>query len=166
MILYHPVHDPFHAAFRLLRLLIATESQSIELLKLRILDYYLIFPAEIEGIQMPSNIRTWKIAFRSHRNKYFSTVSKHVVFRQLTGAQEMGVRLVASRNLIETSHVNGIQSISARMGVLPPQLLASLTRANANEDQLVQFLSVHLAGLDLTDLKRRTGLAEYRYDIA
>jgi hypothetical protein len=168
MLLYHPVHDPYHAAYRALRLLVASETGSLQTLVLRILDYYLLFPAEVEHIQMPMQLRSWKLAFRSRRNKYFSTVSKHSVFRQLAGPQEVGTRLLASRGLITVSSSEN-RHMALHREAMPLSLLASIIVANEQDADLILFLTDNLAKIEVSGpmgLKKRTGLAEHRYDIA
>lgn len=152
----------------MLRLLLAHPDHAIPHIALRILDFYLLFPAEIEDIQMPAALRTWKTMFRSHQNKYFSNVSKHSVFRQLAGPQVLGLRLLQSRGLI--SDIAGdANPISAHVEEIPSGLADMLRRVDDSERQLINFLARDLGATELNGqmgLKKRTGLAEFRYDIA
>lgn len=167
MLIYHPIHDPYHASFRFLRILSACDSQNLDYLSLRILDFYLLFPAEIEHIVMPAQLRSWKLKFKNYRNRYYSSISKHSVFRQLSGSQQIACRLLSSREIIDISG-NDSEIIDIDLSRLPLSLTVAISEANDAEEQLVQFLSQGLAEIELLGpmgLKKRTGLAEYKYDI-
>ena len=163
MLRYHPVHDPHHAAFRFLRLLVERPERKLEALKLRILDFYLLFPAEIESIQFPNQIRRWKTRFRAESNKYFSTVSRFSVFHQMQEPQEFALLSLEAREVVNCSD----DYISLNLGNVPSDIEKKARRRNEEQEDLVYFLVEHLADFELhgnDGLKRRTGLAEFKYD--
>ncbi|WP_420898640.1 ABC-three component system middle component 5 [Bradyrhizobium yuanmingense] len=49
---YHPAFDAFHAIFRFLRVAFRTGTSETEVDKLRILDYYLLFPWRASAIRL------------------------------------------------------------------------------------------------------------------
>lgn len=50
---YHPAFDAFNNIFRFLRIILNENVSSIEVDKLRILDYYLLFPWRAATIRLP-----------------------------------------------------------------------------------------------------------------
>ena len=166
MLRYHPAHDPQHAAFRCLRLLLAQSDHKFHTLALRILDFFLLFPAELEGIRMPAQWRNLKIAFRAHANKYFSAVSKHSVFHQMYNPQTAGFQLLISRSLIVAERFSK-DNIDLVLEKVPRVLRKRIAEKNVGDSQLIDFLVNKIGGLPLLGedgLKHRTGLIEYRYD--
>ncbi len=52
MIVYHQAFDLYHTAYRMIQLLTYFErGESVEIDRLRIWDYYLLFPIEIQRIK-------------------------------------------------------------------------------------------------------------------
>ena len=164
MIRYHPVHVPHHTAFRLLRLLVSLNSQHSATSLLRILDYYLLFPAEIERIQFPEEWRTqWKLHFRNYANKYYSTVSSYSVFRQLSEPQSVAFSLLHSSG-ITVNTVGKPDHISLSTESVPEEISKQILLRNSEDENLMEFLTSYLGTLDMHEIKKRTGLMEYRYD--
>ena len=166
MLRYHPAHDPQHAAFRCLRLLLARPDKRLHTLALRILDFFLLFPAELESIRMPAQWRSFKTAFRAHANKYFSTVSKHSVFHQMHDPQTVAFQLLVSRNLILPERFGEDEAVLIKEN-MPPALRERAVERNEHDSELIDFLVNKIGTLPLLGedgLKHRTGLVEYRYD--
>ncbi|MEE9131644.1 MAG: ABC-three component system middle component 5 [Phycisphaerales bacterium] len=143
------------------------EERRAHVLTIRILDFFLLFPAEIETTMiMPAQWRSWKSRFRAFRNKYFGSVSPQSVFMQMSGPQVEGLRLLVSRRLIDPEEFQS-DIVALIAETLPPSLAASIESRNSEETELVEFLVSKLATLELRGLgglKQRTGLVEYRYD--
>lgn len=169
MLQYHPVHDPYHTAYRFLRLLIAIDEDAVSYQKLCILDYYLLFPSEIESIKFQAEwVREWKRKFRDRKNPYFGGASKYSVFRQLNVAQEAASRLLTSCGIL--GYVDSSDDeVSIILSNVPIEVLSEVNQSNEGDRSLMVFLTSHLASLRLygpSGLKMRTGLMEYRYDPA
>jgi hypothetical protein len=57
MLIYHQRNDIFHCAFRLLSILSLTDKNNIELARLKIIDFYIVFPHLVGNIAYSSNNR-------------------------------------------------------------------------------------------------------------
>jgi len=70
MLLYHPAFDTYHSAFRLLLLLWNSGGQDVPFARLRILDFYVLFPAELENMIFPQSIIGQKKKWKHLRSRY------------------------------------------------------------------------------------------------
>lgn len=166
MLIYHPAFDAYHCVFRMLK--VTELTRRLELSKLRILDFYLCFPAEIAAIQLPKeHVEVKKIA-RGLKNEYRGPVSTTRTFREMEPIQLASARLLAASRLLDAELLSsGI--VQRSEVVVPPALKDSLDRQNESGDAVSTYIltkmsEIPLAGLN--GLKQRTGLMEYRYDVA
>lgn len=166
MLLYHPARDGHHSAFRILRILAASNGASFERDTIRILDFLLIFPQAIAETRLPKDLKSFRSSFAAQKNCYHFNGSPRLVLLQMAPLQDMALRLLASRNLIELSLL--LDSIVKRTEApVPPKVSELIDLRNAEETTTVDFLVKHLATLPLSGpdgLKARTGLMEHRYD--
>jgi len=165
MLIYHPAFDAYHCVYRLITI---TESiRALEFGKLRILDFYLCFPAEVAEIELPSTHREIRPTARGAKNKFRGPVSSLRTFRDLEAIQRAAARLLAASNVFDTDKLE--VGMVERTDWIPPENLV------ATEQQLLASASPELTTYILTQLgslplggsgglKQRTGLMEYRYD--
>ena len=166
MLAYHPALDPYHAAFRMLRILSLSPTLTYETDRLRILDFYLAFPSLIDSIRVPPTLRSRRKRVTPPDNKYKFNGEPSFVFTQMRTLQEMALQLLASSGLVDR---NTFQHGRVRVDLtkLSNDLQRSIEGRNALEAELVAFLVSDLAAIPLTGkdgLKHRTLLMEYRYD--
>ena len=164
MLTYHHAVDPYHADFRMLSTLMRAEEHSISSDKLRILDFYRIFPSYLGSIKFPKDLRTWRKKVRIDQNPYHVRGNPQVLFQQLRPVQESAINLLVAQGLI-TIDVDKNITLSQ-----VPDSMVELMEANkpeGYEEVVAEFLSEHLAALPLSGdigLKARSGLMEARYD--
>lgn len=166
MLAYHIAYDPYHAAFRLLRILVSDSAHTYETGKLRILDFYLAFPQLIRTIRVPRNLLSRKNRVARRTNPYQFTGNPRVVFRRMEAIQEIAVRLLASSGFISQSAIT--QGVVGWTGAeLPPPLRDRVIEANREEADIVSFLVAELGQIPFhgsDGLKARSSLMEHRYD--
>lgn len=168
MLIYHPAHDPYHAAFRLLRLLEALPRSSYKLERIRILDFYLLFPEQLQDVKLPSEARRYRRDIPPGVTPYNRIEDPQRIFAQIEPFQQEALRLLAAKGLID---VVGLARGDVRRTNTPiPGALADrVVAANLQAGTVFKLLTGPLAIIDLygkSGLKARTDLFEYRYDPA
>jgi hypothetical protein len=166
MLIYHPAYDAYHCVFR--TLLITSTIRIIEVPKLRILDFYFCFPAELNKVRLPKGHGEGKRIARLAQNIYHGPISTHHVFRDMEHIQNSAFRTLAASSLIDTGE---FESGLVRRRDLPiPQELDDRIKREMEENLgLINYITEKLNELPLlgeNGLKHRTGLMEHRYDVA
>jgi hypothetical protein len=169
VLIYHPAFDAYHCVFRML--VISGVLPILELAKLRILDYYMCFPAEVALIQLPQDHTEIRRIARAIKNEYRGPVSSHRTFRDMEPIQHAAARLLAASGVFDSRQLE-LGNVSRTSTPLPDDLLqaqalepVSSGPATAVSNYVLHKLSVlPLSGVG--GLKQRTGLMEHRYDVA
>ena len=81
MLIYHPAFDAYHCVYRMTML--TQKVKELEYSKLRILDFYLCFPAEIAKIELPKDLQKIRAVAKVATNKFRGPVSSLRTFRDL-----------------------------------------------------------------------------------
>ncbi len=167
MLTYNRALDPYHSAFRILEIVRYVERRySLDLL--RILDFYLTFPAFIEDMRFPSHLMRWKRRFREERNPYHYPTNPVAVFKQMHALQDGAVRRLLAKELLNVNAAREDQSVVRVARPLPPILEERIRIRTEEQDELLGFLTGPMAEIPLQGrdgLKHRTGLLEHRYDV-
>jgi len=162
MLVYHPALDPYHASFRMLRLL-AASPYSVERDRLRLLDFYLLFPHLLRKIHLPSSLTQRRNRLAQPENQYRYSGQPQLVFRTITPVHDAALSLLASSEWARAED-DGFRLNASKV---PQSLLALLQTKNSAQADLVGFLVGDLHTVSLRGhegLKQRSGLMEYRYD--
>lgn len=165
MLLYHPAFDAYHCLFRSILLLQRLDGQWIQKDKLRILDFYLLFPREISTISLPQLMLKEKQKFASFP-QYESISNPATVFYQLEEIFENTVKTLVAFKLVE---LNTTQDDTFRYVKrdLPPALNAMLDARRNEYAAVLTFLFTYLQPISLhgpDGLKHKTHLLPSRYD--
>lgn len=166
MLIYHPAYDAYHCVFR--SLLITGRMKVIETAKLRILDFFLCFPAEIQKIRLPREHSEARRLAQSVANQYHGPVSMHQAFRDMEHIQFAAFRTLAASRLIVSDEFEAGLVRRTELEV-PGELHATLVQASIANKTIVDYLVANLGRIQLLGvdgLKHRTGLMEHRYDVA
>lgn len=169
MLIYHPAFDAYHCVFRML--VISAVVPTLELAKLRILDYYICFPAEVALIQLPQEHTEIRKVAKTIKNEYRGPVSAHRTFRDMEPIQHAAARLLAASGVFESRQLE-LGTVFRTSNALPDDLLQvqALEPASSGTAAAVSNYVLHkLSSLPLSGpggLKQRTGLMEHRYDVA
>jgi hypothetical protein len=166
MLIYSPAFDTYHCVFRVLRLLAALPKATYDIDRIRVLDFYLLFPATLEHVTFPREAVRYRRLVREKRNRYERIEDPRRIFDRLQPYQFTALRFLAARNVIEPKLFteNKVQRTAAEF---PPALATALSEANSRESGLIELLTGPFRNLELygaTGLRGRTQLFEYRYD--
>jgi hypothetical protein len=149
-------------------LLITEKLQSMELSKLRIIDFYLCFPAELESVSLPAGHSAARRLAKAAKNVYRGPVSVARMFRDMEHLQLAAVRLLAASGIVDGKLLEtGILSRTDTQ--LTEPMLSAIDRARQNLGELATYVISSFNEIPLLGekgLKRRTGLMEHRYDPA
>jgi len=159
---YHPALDPYHTAFRNVRVFMLAR-RPIAYDRLRLLDLYLLFPEFVRDTRLPRSARAWRSRLRDRANEYWSTSDRILLFRQMTPIQKCALGLLEATGLVVQDPVSRLWSVLADQHAI----IASANERNQEDEETARFLSEVLLPLQLTGphgLKARTGLMEWRYD--
>ena len=106
MILYNNAFDLYHTIFRMLHLLSRINpNQKIETEKIRIWDYYLLFPNEIFKIKPLKNEKEFKTILKrlnvSKNNPYQQILDERKTLEKIKPYQLSALTCLASYNIID-----------------------------------------------------------------
>lgn len=164
MLVYHPALDPYHSAFRMLRIMDYAGPTEHAWDRLRILDFYLAFPELIVNVRLPPKERGRKAQFLSKRNEYHFSGDAKIVFRQMVALQDAAIRLLISTGMIERTSEDVFTLVKE---AVPQELLERIRVANEHDMQLISYVVDVLGSFPVhgkNGLKDRTGLMEFKYD--
>ena len=164
MLIYHPAFDAYHCVYRMTML--TQKVKELEYSKLRILDFYLCFPAEIANIELPKDLQKIRAVAKVAENKFRGPVSSIRTFHDLEQIQNSATRLLAASDVFDSKKLEeGIISRTSR--ALPTELIKATSDPSNQAGTLIDFVLTQLSALPLQGnggLKQRSGLMEYRYD--
>lgn len=164
MLIYHPAFDAYHCVFRMA--LIAKIVKELEYSKLRILDFYLCFPAEVANIELHKEFLKIRSLAKEASNKFRGPVNSVRTFRDLEQIQNSAARLLAASNVLDSKKLE--EGVVSRTNHPIPVEFSRLSQdSSGNVGLITNFILTQLSELPLTGvggLKQRSGLMEYRYD--
>jgi hypothetical protein len=165
MLIYHPKNDIFHCTFRLLSVLSLIDKNDIELPRLKIIDFYIVFPHLIKDISFPKMEGSGKIKKQAQTFAipYESLPSSRMLFSEMGDFQLRAIEILKAKNILET--LDGVISKGENFSssiVLDLVKENSITSNIFYKDFIKIILECQLYGDN--GLKKRTGLMEYRYD--
>lgn len=167
MLLYHPFFDANHCAFRMLRLLAATPLTKVELDRLRIWDFYLLFPSHLSRATLPKGSYGIRKFVDSLKNPYDVLPNARRAFIRLEPIQTTALAHLASIALIEAKQLQeGI--ISRTSNPIPEGLIPTILERNEREKELVAYLTGIFLRTPLHGkggLRSRIDLFDDRYDL-
>src|SRR5258708_21794206 len=147
MLTYHPAFDLYNAIFRFLRMLDPMRDRSLELERLRILDFYLLFPFLLGDIQFPASAITFKKHFKKKPTEYENISDPKRLFLRLAPYQLAALNSLAAYSLIEKTLFKQ-SKIRRTSTALPPELQSSIDLRNSNSIE-IQLLTGPLVEIDL-----------------
>lgn len=168
MIVYHPAFDFYHCAYRMLLLLERMKRESIEVDALRIWDFYFVFPNEVKHLSFPSELSKLKRVFKHAPNPYEDIVNPPRIFDRMRTFQLAALRYLSAHGFVDTSELQA-NKVKRTIKPVPDTILERMTELPIGQDNVVKLLVSPFVDLQLTGkkgLKDRSGLLEYRYDLA
>lgn len=167
MLTYHPAFDSYHCAYRTLLLTTKMSEEIVEIERMRIWDFYLVFPAETNRISIPRDLWSLKQSANKRPNPYEELIDPQRVFERMKLFQLAAFRYLAAFGFIESREMahNVLKRTSKP---IPNKLLSSMERLDSREQYVIQLISSPLNELSLygdKGLKFRTKLLDFKYDI-
>lgn len=160
MLVYHPAYDSYHCITRILKILKFLNVKEYNIDRIRIYDYYLLFLNDIENITLPRDLYNYKNLVQS--NRYNKVDNPSYVFSQLENVQNIALRAIASFGFIDKDLFDK-EIIQLNKVELPNDLLPELTTI---EIEYMSFINSFFEKISLRELKQRTKLMEYRYELS
>lgn len=169
MATYNQAFDLYHTLYRFLHIISRFEGGTIEIDRLRIWDYYLLFPGEVYDIKLKkeeSEIRRLRMRFlKKNANPYESVTNRRKVFERLRVYQYCALNCLVSYGIIDYTGLsqNRVIISNAEKFHRIMEIINPLSDTENNVLSLLMFLSTtSLYGVD--GIKDRTGLIESKYD--
>lgn len=165
MLIYHPRCDTYHTSFRILSIIKLLENQPVELPKLRIIDFFFVFPHLLGEVRLPLGARFSHLKSLSKRLSipYEKLPDKKRLFSEMGDYQIQASHILRAKLiLVETEGL-----ISAGQRFFDDAITVLLNQHRFVNEEFYKRLVERLFEIPLqgsNGLKARTGLMEYRYD--
>lgn len=163
MLAYHPAKDIYHCCFRLLKIMFSLSENSVEIDRLILMDYYSIFPYELQKITLPAGSTSHRKIFKKVKRPYESIANPKRLIFELRGIQTNAIKYLVAIGILVPTEDYSIVSLNYKSLDNLPSSIDLQGREPWFISMLELFQSVELLGEK--GIKARTGLMEYRYDV-
>lgn len=167
MLIYHPAFDASHCSYRIVRLFnLINNDDYLEEERIKIMDFYTVFPKKIKNIKFPQQIKSKEIRkeldqindiYRPCRNPY-------LIAKKMSLIQEKVLQILVINEYLDYKESTNSYKKGQKFNQLSisNQMFENQIK-QAIEILIIDFLLNHpLNGKD--GLKDRTSLMEFRYD--
>jgi len=166
MLNYHPSGDSYHCIYRLFLLSSLTKGETLEWDRLRLMDFYLLFPHLLKRITIPNHLRQLKQVFIHVPEPFEEIGSPKRLFFQIGTIQKSSVTsLVAKGYFDRDSYVSEMKIVLSKP--IPEEIIAQVKAdPTIEKDWFKAFLEL-FSSVELTGghgLKVRSKMMEHRYD--
>ena len=170
MIIYHQAFDLYHTAYRIIQLLTYFKrGESVEIERLRIWDYYLLFPIEMQRIKFSSNEKDIKeniktfITKNRKENSYEIIFDSRKMFEKIKPYQMAALKSLASYGIINIDYITTgyVTPISTEIIEKHSPQFEPLS---ISEQNAIKLLTSHYYLMSLNMMKEKTNLIENKYD--
>jgi hypothetical protein len=170
MILYNNAFDLYHTIFRILHLLNKVrDDEVIEIDRIRIWDYYVLFTNEILKVKPKRDEKEFKKILemlKANNNPYQQIYDQKKTLEKIKPYQLAALNSLASYNIIEKDSLLR-EEIKINSSEILKKYVESVGDLSSREKNIVAimtsvFRNISLQGND--GLKKRTDLIEYKYD--
>ena len=166
MLPYHPAFDSYHCAFRILLLLESMNKPVVEVDKIRIWDFYFLFPQEVKNITFTSSILALKREFQIDSNPYDKLLDPKRIFERMKPYQMAALKHLAAYGFIDPQELS--KSLIKRTDKpLPKELNPNMEALDSQQLSVIKLLQSpfnDIKFLGLKGFKDRTKLLDARYD--
>ena len=168
---YQEALDPYHAAFRFLRLRdLATIGSGLPVDHVRILDFYLVFPFRLKEFKFRREHIPFRKALKPYDGSepYGFLPDDRSLLTRMQPMQMAALSTLARRELLDRASLE--RGIVVRTNAdLSPELAARITTLKAEHPTLVEVLAALMSEYETIGsdgIKARSKLLEHRYDTA
>lgn len=171
MIVYQKAYDLYHAVYRMMKLLAHFKQDGlIEIDRLRIWDYYLLYPNKMKNIRLKREEKDVKQIIKNYiikeDNPYEMVINDRKMFEKIKPYQMTAIKCLASYGIVNKDYLqeNRISNINKNIFDDYAEDFKDLSVQEENTIKLLtsHFYQISLFGVD--GLKSRTGLLESKYD--
>lgn len=165
MLIYNQAYDLYHTMFRILQIMEKTE-ETIEIDKLRILDFYLAFPSELMDIRSFRGFKKYVKYIKAEKNKYERVIDRKRLFFKMEHIQISAIKALISYGIFDAEEFKK-GNVKKSYDKLSDSLLLRIQSANEENLNLITLITGPLASMNLfghLGLKERTNLIEFKYD--
>ena len=171
MIVYHQAYDLYHTVYRLLQLLTYFDrDNTVELDRLRIWDFYLLFPEKMYGIKLKREEKDISDIIKQYipkrDNPYEILLDNRKTFEKIKPYQLTALKCLASYGIVQKDLLN-----ESKVNVVSKNLLQDYTSKfeplSIREVNVIHLLTSHFYLMPMSGpfgLKERTKLLESKYD--
>jgi len=166
MLLYHPFFDAYHCAFRILRLLGRIGAKEVEIQRLKVWDFYVLFPTALQDAQLPRGSTSLRSNLKLLESRYEVLPDLRRAFARLEPIQNAALAHLAAMNLISADALKSGKIARTQLS-LPPDLASLLTIKNQVPDEVLDFLVTRFLEVPMYGkggIRMRTDLFDKRYD--
>lgn len=167
MLVYHPAFDLYHCVFRMLALLNKMNYETVELDRLRVWDFYFLFPNEVaKHVKIIKELKKLKTVFKEIQNPYEEIPDVKSLFERMKPFQITALKCLSSYEIIDSSFLS-TKIIKYHKDKVPQELLNQLDSLSDGQENLIKLILSPFNDLPLygqNGFKERTGLLEFRYD--
>lgn len=171
MIVYNQAFDLYHTIFRILQFLKKFENgDSVEIERIRIWDFYLLFPSKIHQIRLKqdeSGIRKLRKRFiKDSDNPYEKVIENRKIFEKIKPYQLSALNCLASYGIIEKTSLTQQRVKIVNKSILD-NFVENFEELSSKEKNTISLMTSHFNKMSLfgvNGLKSRTNLAESKYD--
>ena len=171
MIVYQKAYDLYHTVYRMIKLLAYFKQDGlIEIDRLRIWDYYLLYPNKMKNIKLKREEKDVKKIIKNYilkeDNPYEMVINDRKMFEKIKPYQMTAIKCLASYGIVNKDYLqeNRISNINKNIFDDYADDFKNLSVQEENAIKLLtsHFYQISLFGVD--GLKSRTGLLESKYD--
>ena len=171
MIVYNQAFDLYHTIFRMLHFLNKFENgTAIESERIRIWDFYFLFPGKVHDIRLKKNEsdirRLRKQYIKDSKNPYDQIQEDRKVFEKIKPYQLSALNCLASYGIVDKFSLTQNQVRIVDKSILL-SMVKNFQELTAKERNIIALMTSHFFKMSLfgaDGLKDRTNLAESKYD--
>lgn len=166
MLIYHQRNDVFHCVFRFLSILKLSENKKIELDRLKIIDFYFVFPYLLANATLPRVAGSSRVKKNAQTLNvpYENLPSCKILFSEMGDFQSQALDILQAKQLLNIDESNNVELGASFHSFEIINFLNESTYVSSGfcKDLVQVLLKCNLYGAN--GLKSKTGLMEYRYD--
>jgi hypothetical protein len=170
MLIYDYALDPYHCAIRILTICTYgnAEKRLFQVDSVRILDYFLVYPSKLASSRLPLEHKSIRKQVRDIENPYRHSPGKRAAFERMKSIFHAASSGLGAAGMIDIDLLErGILKLNPNN--IPPEMESAVHRFKARQSTVGNFILAVLSAYPVNGadgLKNRSGLLEYRYDIA
>lgn len=165
MLIYSQAYDLYHTMFRILQIT-EKSKQVMEIDKVRILDFYLAFPAELLEIQSFRGFNKYRKYLKAEINPYERVIDRKRLFFKMEHIQISAMKALVSYKLFDANEFKKGKMKRTEIE-LSKHLTTRIQEEGEENKNLLTLITGPLASINLyghLGLKVRTNLIEFKYD--